>query len=160
MGLRVTDAVIADHDITNTVTGNAVTRGHLGGDAEQTGSAPSTYPVRFPPDRLGRSVVLDELTDHDIGRPGINDEESGAPAGDDPDAAHPWNQHRAGDPWSSPRHRSDAGTSSSPFDGSRDPDGTDRLRLRRTQFTAQDPAGLAEPPATDDGEVAAGPGGA
>ena len=70
------------------MTGNAVTRGHLGGDAEQTGSAPSTYPVRFPPDRLGRSVVLDELTDHDIGRPGINDEEPGASAGDDPGAAH------------------------------------------------------------------------
>ena len=27
MVLRVTDAVVADHDITNTVTGHAVTRG-------------------------------------------------------------------------------------------------------------------------------------
>jgi len=27
MGLRVTDAVVADHDLTNTVTGHAVTRG-------------------------------------------------------------------------------------------------------------------------------------
>ena len=30
MGLRVTDAVVADHDITHTVTGNAVTRGTRG----------------------------------------------------------------------------------------------------------------------------------
>ena len=73
MGLRVSDAVVADHDITNTVTGNAVTRGAPGVILKQTGSAPATYRVRFPPDRLGRSVVLDELTDHDISRPGIEE---------------------------------------------------------------------------------------
>jgi hypothetical protein len=73
MGLRVTDAVVADHDITNTVTGHAVTRGTPGVVLKQTGSTPPTYRVRFPPDRLDRSVVLDDLTDHDISRPGIND---------------------------------------------------------------------------------------
>jgi hypothetical protein len=30
MGLPVSDAVVADHDISNTVTGNAVTRGAPG----------------------------------------------------------------------------------------------------------------------------------
>jgi len=75
MGLRVSDAVIADHDLTNTVTGHAVTRGAAGVILKQTGSAPATYRVRFRPDRIGGSVVLDELTDHDISRPGITDEE-------------------------------------------------------------------------------------
>ena len=75
MGLRVTDAVVADRDLTNTVTGYAVSCGAPGVVLKQTGSAPVTYRVRFPPDRVGRSVVLDELTDHDISRPGITDEE-------------------------------------------------------------------------------------
>ena len=78
MSLRVTDAVVADHDLTNTVTGHAVTRGAPGVVLKQTGSAPATYRVRFPPDRVGGSVVLDELTDHDISRPGITDEEPAA----------------------------------------------------------------------------------
>jgi len=72
---RVTDAVVADHDIISAVTGHAVARGAAGVVLKQTGSAPATYRVRFPPDRVGRSVVLDELTDHDISRPGITDEE-------------------------------------------------------------------------------------
>jgi hypothetical protein len=78
MGLRVTDAVVADHDLTNTVTGYAVSCGSPGVVLKQTGSAPVTYRVRFPPDRVGGSVVLDELTDHDISRPGITDEEPAA----------------------------------------------------------------------------------
>ena len=53
MGLRVTDAVVADHDLTNTVTGHAVTRGAPVVVLKQTGSAPPTYRVRFPPDRVG-----------------------------------------------------------------------------------------------------------
>ena len=78
MGLRVTDAVVADRDLTNTVTGYAVSCGAPGVVLKQTGSAPATYRVRFPPDRVGGSVVLDELTDHDISRPGITDEEPAA----------------------------------------------------------------------------------
>ena len=97
MGLRVTDAVVADHDITNTVTGHAVSRGAPGVVLKQTGVRAAHLPGAFPPDRLGRSVVLDELTDHDISRPGI--EEPPPPAGDDPHAAH---HHRGDrDPWSS-----------------------------------------------------------
>ena len=78
MSLRVTDAVVADHDLTNPVTGHAVARGAPGVVLKQTGSGPATYRVRFSPDRVGRSVVLDELTDHDISRPGITDEEPAA----------------------------------------------------------------------------------
>ena len=110
MGLRVSDAVVADHDITNTVTGNAVSRGAPGVILKQTGSAPPTYRVRFPPDRARR-----------IGGAGRFDRPRHQPARDQRRGTR---RHRTVripapytvrtiaapvDPWSSTGHGSDAG---------------------------------------------------
>ena len=72
---RVTAAVVADHGI---VTGHAVTRGAPGCGPESDRVRAAYRPGALPPDRFGRSVVLDDWTDHDISRPGINDEEPAA----------------------------------------------------------------------------------
>jgi len=55
MGLRVTDAVVADHDITNTVTGHAVSRGAPGVVLKQTGVRAAHLPGAFPT-RPGRPI--------------------------------------------------------------------------------------------------------
>jgi len=67
MGFREADAVVATRDIASTVTGNAVSSGAKGVILKQVGSRPATYRVRFLVS-LGsqRSLVLDDVTDHDI----------------------------------------------------------------------------------------------
>ena len=64
---RESDAVVAIHDITSSLTGASVPGGTNGVVLKQTGAVPATYRVRFiSGEKPGLTVVLDDLTDRDI----------------------------------------------------------------------------------------------
>ena len=72
MGFRAADAVLATHAITNPVTGDTVSAGVCGVILKQVGSQPATFRVRFnSADGITRSMVLDDVTDHDIALVGV-----------------------------------------------------------------------------------------
>jgi len=67
MGFREDDAVVATHELANSVTGNSVGPGGRGVVVKQIGSRPPTYRVRFDgPAGADGSLILDDVTDHDI----------------------------------------------------------------------------------------------
>ena len=74
MGFHESDRVVATRDIDNTVTGLGVRAGTPGVVLRQVGTMPATFRVRFAPaeEPAGRSIVVDDLTDHDIA-PGYED---------------------------------------------------------------------------------------
>jgi hypothetical protein len=65
MGFRAADAVVALRSITSRITGQQVIKGTQGVVLKQLGCTPATYRVRFTV-QTGSSVVLDDVTGHDI----------------------------------------------------------------------------------------------
>jgi hypothetical protein len=67
MGFRADDAVVATHELLNSVTGNSVESGGRGVIVKQIGARPATYRVRFDgPEGAHPPLILDDVTDHDI----------------------------------------------------------------------------------------------